>query len=161
MLALVLSLLSLQAEPSQRQSAIALELGATALGDEFDSDALLEAGVRFGSLKPKQLNADVRLTTFPQGLAEGFVLLSADVDAAYVLPLGKDVVATPRVGLTGLAGGGSEGGGAVWGANVGFGIVVRSTASVGVRLDYGYRRYLSDDSGFSASSFSFGIVWLH
>lgn len=153
--------LVLAAAPSYGQSAIGIDLGATTLGDEFDSGALFEAGLRFGGLKPKRVNADVRLTTFPQALAEGFVLLSADVDAAYVVPLGQSVVATPRAGFSLLGGGGAEGAGGVAGINVGFGIVVRSTSRVGVRLDYGYRNYLSESEGFSTSSFSFGIVWVH
>jgi len=28
-------------------------------------------------------------------------------------------------------------------------------------IDYGYRNYLSESEGFGASSFSFGIVWVH
>ena len=158
MFALVLALLSVSA---QGQSAVGIDLGATTLGEDFDSGALFEAGLRFGSLKPKRVNADVRLTTFPQALADGFVLLAADVDGAYVVPVGTSVVATPRAGVSLLGGGGAGGAGGVAGINLGVGIVVRSTSRVGIRFDYGYRNYLSESDGFSTSSVSFGIVWVH
>ena len=159
-IALVLVISSITATQTARQSAVAVDLGVTTFGDEYDSFTLVEAGLRLGGLKPKRINADGRLTTFPQALADGGILLSADIDAAYVAPLGKGVDATPRVGFTMLAGGSSEVGGAAAGVNFGVGIVAGLTSPVGVRFDFGRRIYLSGD-GFGASSFSIGIVWVH
>lgn len=154
-IALVLAISSITAT----QSAVAVDLGATSFGGEYDSFTFFEAGLRLGGLKPKRINADGRLTTFPQALAEGGILLSADIEAAYVAPLGKGVVATPRVGFTMLAGGSSEGGGALAGVNFGVGIVAGLTSPVAVRFDFGRRIYVSEE-GFGASSFSIGVVWV-
>ena len=42
------------------QTSVAVDLGATTFGDEYDSYTFFEAGVRLGGLKPKRVNADAR-----------------------------------------------------------------------------------------------------
>jgi hypothetical protein len=158
---LVLALGSLAASPSHGQSVVAVEVGATTLGDEYESISLFETGLRFGSLRPKQVNADVRIATYPQALTAGVIVLSSDMDLAYVLPLGKGTVATPRGGFSLLAGFGGEAAAAAPGLNFGLGVVAGLSSPVGVRFDYSHRTYLGAGEGMRASSFSIGIVWVH
>ena len=160
-IALALVISSMTATQTSGQSAVALDFGATRAGDEYDSITLLEVGVRVGSLKPKRVNVDVRLTTFPQALTAGFIALASDLDAAYVLPLGKGTVATPRIGMSLVGGASEEGAGGVPGVNFGVGIVAGLTSPVAVRFDFGRRILLGGGEGLGASSFSIGIVWVH
>ena len=156
-----LALVFLAASPLAGQSFVAVDAGATTLGDEYESYSLFDTGVRLGSLKPNRVNADARIGTFPQALAEGAVVLSIDVDAAYVLPLGKAIAAAPRGGFSILAGGGGGGGVAAPGLTFGLGIVAGLAEPVGVRFDYTHRTYLGMGEGVGSSTFSIGIVWVH
>ncbi|PYP19538.1 MAG: hypothetical protein DMD54_02360 [Gemmatimonadetes bacterium] len=99
------------------QSAVAVDGGVTTLGDGYESISVFETGVRFGSLRRKHVNADVRLATAPQALTLGALVLAADIDAAYVLPLGKGIDATPRAGFSMVAAVSTGGAGAVPGIN--------------------------------------------
>ncbi|HWC74550.1 MAG TPA: hypothetical protein VG454_11500 [Gemmatimonadales bacterium] len=158
---LVLAIGCITVTPLWSQSAVALDFGITTLGDEYESYKLLEAGLRFGSLRPKQVNADVRITTFPDALTAGAVLLSADVDATYVLPLRKGIDLTPRAGMSLLGGASGDGADAATGVNFGVGVVAGLTSPIGIRFDFGHRTYLGHGAGVGASSFSMGIVWVH
>jgi hypothetical protein len=144
------------------QSAVAVDGGITSLGEGYGSISVFETGVRFGSLKPKQVNADVRFATSPKALMSGLIVLAADIDAAFVLPLGQGMVATPRAGVSLLAGVSGEGGGGVPGVNFGLGVVAGLTSPLGVRFDYTHRTYLvGEGEGIGATSFTIGIVWVH
>lgn len=158
---LVLAIGSITATPSHGQSFVAVDLGATRIGDEYDSYSLFDAGVRLGSLRPKQVNADVRIATFPEALTAGVILLSTDIDLAYVLPLGQGIDATPRGGFTMLAGFGGGSGAAAPGLNFGLGVVAGLKSPVGVRFDYTHRTYLGPGQGIRSSTVSIGIVWAH
>ena len=154
--------LAIVAAPSSHaQSSVAFEGGVRSVGDGSESISLFEAGVRFGSLRPKQVNSDIRISTFPQGLTGGVIVLSTDFDAAVVLPLGKGAVATPRAGLSLVGAASGEGAGGAPGLNVGLGVIAGLTSPVGVRFDYSYSTYFAIAEGIRASSFSIGIVWVH
>ena len=145
------------------QSAVAVDGGVTTLGDGYESISIFETGVRFGSLRRKRVNADVRLATAPQALTFGALVLAADIDAAYVLPLGKGIDATPRAGFSMVAAVSSGGAGAVPGINYGVGVVARLTAPLAIRFDYSHRifRAPGDGESIGASSFLIGIAVLH
>ena len=159
--ALVLALVSLAASPSHGQSFVAVEVGGTTLSSEYESYSLFDLGLRLGSLLPNQVNADARVATFPQALTAGVIVLSLDIDVAYVLPLGKGIGATPRGGFSMLAGVGAAAAAAAPGLNYGLGVVAGLTEPVGVRFDYGHRTYLGPGQGTGSSTFSIGIVWVH
>jgi hypothetical protein len=161
MFGLVLAIRFVAAPFLLAQSAVTVDVGVTTVSDEYESISLLETGVRFGSLKSKRVNADVRIATFPKALTAGVIVLATDIDAAYVIPLGKGTVATPRAGLTLVGGVSGEGAGGAYGVNLGLGVVAGLTSPVGIRFDYSRRIFLADGEGLAASSFSIGIVWVH
>ena len=78
-----------------------------------------------------------------------------------MLPLGKGTVATPRGGISLLAGASGDGAAGAPCVNFGLGVVTGLTSPVGVRFDYSHRTYLGMGEGIGASSFSIGIVWVH
>jgi hypothetical protein len=144
------------------QSAVALEGGVATVGDEYESYSLFETGVRLGSLTRKRVNPDVRITTFPRALTAGIVVLATDLDAAFVLPLGKGTVMTPRAGLSLVGGVSADGAAGAPGVNFGIGVVAGLTSPIGLRLDYSHRTFFdTGEERVGASSFSIGIVWVH
>lgn len=158
---LVLSFGFAAAPPSCAQSAVAVDAGVTTFRDEYETLALFETGVRFSSLTPKRVSADVRITTFPQALSGGVLLLSADVDAAYVVPLGERGYATPRLGVSVIGGAGSGGAGAMAGVNYGLGLVTRLDGPLALRFDASHRTYAGGEASIGAWAFSIGVAWLH
>lgn len=154
--------IGLVAAPSlHAQSAVAVEGGVITFGDEYESYSFFETGVRFGSLRANRINADIRFATVPQALTAGVIVLSSDMDATYVLRLGKGTVATPRAGFSLVGGASGEGAAGAAGLNFGLGVVAGLTSPVGVRFDYSHHTYLTMGEGVGASSFSIGIVWVH
>lgn len=160
---LVLAIGFVGAPSLQAQSAVTVDGGVTTLSDGYESASFFETGVRFGSLRSKRVNADVRIATAPQALTLGALVIAADIDAAYVLPLGRGLVATPRAGFSMVAAVGSSGAGGVLGINYGVGVVARLTEPLAVRFDYSHRTFLGAGEGESigASSFLVGIAVLH
>ena len=161
--ALVLAIGALAASRAHSQSVVGVDAGSTTLSDEYESVSLFEVGLRFGSLTRKHVNADVHLATAPQALTVGALVLAADIDAAYVLPLGKDIDATPRAGFSMVAAVGSGGGAGVPGINYGVGVVARLNTPLAIRFDYSHRTFLTPGEGESigTSSFLIGIAVLH
>jgi hypothetical protein len=153
--------ISFVAPPSRAQSVVAVDGGVTRFGDEYESFAVLETGLRFSSLTPQRLNAEVRIATFPEALTSGFMVCSADVDAAFVVPLGTWGDATPRAGISLIGAAGGEGAAGAAGVNYGLGIVARLSQPLAVRFDYSHRTYLGGVEGLSALSFLIGIAWVH
>ncbi len=144
------------------QSAVTVDVGVTTVSAEYESISLLETGVRFGSLKSKRVNADVRIATFPRALTAGVIVLATDIDAAYVIPLGKGTVATPRGGVSLVGAASGDGAAGAPGVNFGIGVVAGLTSPIGVRLDYSHRIFFdTGEEGVGSSSFSIGIVWVH
>jgi len=144
------------------QSAVTVDVGVTTVSDEYESISLLETGVRFGSLKSKRVTADVRIATFPKALTAGVIVLATDIDAAYVIPLGKGTVATPRGGFSLVGAASGDGAAGAPGVNFGIGVVAGLTSPIGVRLDYSHRTFFdTGEEGVGASSFSIGLVWVH
>ena len=144
----------------QAQSSVAVDAGAAAIGDGEDTYSFFETGVRFSSLKPKRVSADVRLATAPQALASGVLLLATDIDAAYVAPLGEGVYLTPRIGASLILAAGGDDAAGLPGLNYGVGLVARLNGPLALRVDYSRFLYLMDPSA-GASTFSIGIAWLH
>ncbi len=162
MFGLVLAIRFVAAPSLLAQSAVTVDVGVTTVSSEYESISLLETGVRFGSLKSKRVNADVRIATFPRALTAGVIVLATDIDAAYVLPLGKGTVATPRGGFSLVGAASGEGAAGAPGVNFGIGVVAGLTSPIGVRLDYSHRTFFdTGEEGLGASSFSIGIVWVH
>src|SRR5690242_3827517 len=157
---LVLSLGLAAVSPSPAQSSVAVDAGAATLGDGRDGYSFFETGVRFSSLQPKAISADVRLATVPTALASGVLLLAMDLDAAYVAPLGERLYATPRAGVSLIGGASSDGPGGVPGLNYGIGLVARLDGPLALRIDYSRFLFLVDPS-VGASTFSIGIAWVH
>jgi hypothetical protein len=162
-LTLVIGFIVAAPSPSHAQSVVAVDGGVTALSDGYDSYSVFETGIRFGSLRPKRVNADVQIGTFPRALAFGALVLSSDMDVALVLPLGAGVDAMPRAGFSLVVGASGEGVVGAAGVNYGVGILARLTAPLAVRFDYTHRTYLAVDDGenVGASSLLIGIAWVH
>lgn len=158
---LVLVIGFVAALPSHAQSAVALDGGFTSFSDGYESFALFETGLRFSSLTPKRVNTDVLIATFPQALTSGVMLFSADIDAAFVVPLGSWGDATPRAGVSLIGAAGGDGGGGAAGVNFGLGVVARLNQPLAVRFDYSHRTYLTEGDGIGASSVVIGIAWVH
>jgi len=145
---------------AEAQTAVTWEGGIAILGRDF-AGTVPQVGLRVAAIRPNRLNVDFALAVFPTILGEGALLAMPDLDVAYVLPAGEQVLVAPRVGVSALAGVGEGGGGALPGYNVGLGVVARVQPSLAIRVDYTYRRLLVGEESYPLTSLSFGIGWTH
>jgi hypothetical protein len=149
------------APPAASRMVYGIDFGAVTAFD----DAVIQVGFRAMPSRGGIGGADISIATFPDALAAGVVILTFDADFTYGTPRGDhegSVVFFPRAGLSALAAGGvgGGGGGAVFGFNVGAGLLAKVTPKLGLRLDYIHRRLMDDGELFPLSSISVGFVFL-
>jgi hypothetical protein len=138
------------------QSSFTIEAGlVTALEDA----SLLHIGIRAAFAKARQVGVDFAVATFPEGVVEGVVLLTPDLDVTVPIPFGESAFLMPRVGASALVGFGSEGGGAIGGYNLGLGVMGAASPRMALRLDLTYRRYMIDEAEAGLLVVSAGIGW--
>ena len=151
----LLAVVPVRGAAAQRMSGV--EVGVLAPGD----GGLLQVGYRFAVLNRNSLGIDVAVATLPQAVLQGVALLGADLDAAFLLSPTEAVGFVARAGVSAIAGAGAGGGGAVFGYNLGGGVMVRPSSNAAVRADYTVRRLTLDDDRVSLPSLTFGVAWLH
>jgi hypothetical protein len=123
-------------EASAAQLAKWFELGLPAVGPNETSIELLLLGFRVGSLKPLVPGIDCSIVGLPVALTQGVVVFGAGLDVTLPIRFGGATLA-PRVGGSALIRGSAEQRGAevTTGYNAGVGLVARTSATTGVRLD--------------------------
>lgn len=139
----------------QRMSSI--EVGVVAPGH----GSLLQVGYRFSSADRNALGIDVSVATLPEALVDRIALIGADLDAAFLLSPTSGLGLIARAGPSMIAGVGAGGGAAVFGYNLGAGVLVRVWERGGLRVDYTYRRFSSDGERLSLPSLTMGLAWFH
>jgi hypothetical protein len=104
---------------------------------------------------------EIAVATLPEAVVYGIVLLGVDLDAAFLLAPTQTVGLVGRAGASVIAGAGGGGGGAVFGYNIGGGILMRASSRAAVRVDYTHRRFTLDGDKLSLPSLTFGVAWCH
>lgn len=141
------------------QSGFSAEVGVlTAPGE--GAGAVLQVGLRVVFVQTRSVGVDFAIATIPEGIVEGVLLLTPDFDLTAAIPLGLKTWLLPRGGVSALVGVGGGAAGAVLGFNVGVGILGAIGASMGARLDVGYRRYISDGETAGLLGVSVGVGWM-
>jgi hypothetical protein len=132
---LILALL-VSPRTSAAQLAKWFELGLPAVSPNEARIELLLLGVRVGSLKPLVPGIDCSIVTLPVALTQGVVVLGTGLDVTFPIRLGGATL-TPRLGGSALIYGSVQERGAevTTGYNAGLGLVGRTSATTGVRLD--------------------------
>lgn len=139
-------------------TAYSIDFGAITAFD----DATIQLGFRAAPAGPNRTGADILLATFPDALIHGFILFALDVDATYGARLNDHLTLFPRVGGSGIVGGGGGGAGGAYGYNVGVGLLGRATPTLGARVDYTWHKFINGDGGsVPISSVTIGFVWMH
>jgi hypothetical protein len=133
-----LLLLALLVSPraSAAQLAKWFELGLPAVSPNEARVEFLILGFRAGSLKPLVPGIDCSIVTLPVALTQGILVFGAGLDVAFPIRFGGATL-IPRVGGSALIEGSAWQGGAevTTGYNAGVGLVGRTSATTGVRLD--------------------------
>ena len=137
----------------QRMSAV--ELGVVAPGH----GRVLQMGYRFSALDRNALGIDIAVATLPEALTYGIVVVGADLDAAFLLSPTPALGFVARAGVSTIAGAGGGGGGAVFGYNIGGGVLLRAWSHGALRVDYTHRRFSTDGDQLSLPSLTLGVVW--
>ncbi|MGH9259869.1 MAG: hypothetical protein ACRD08_08235 [Acidimicrobiales bacterium] len=139
----------------QRMSSI--EVGVVAPGH----GSVLQVGYRFSSADRNALGIDVSVATLPEALVDRIALIGADLDAAFLLSPTSGLGLIARAGPSMIAGVGAGGGAAVFGYNLGAGVLIRTGSHGALRMDYTYRRFSLDGDRISLPSLTIGFGWLH
>lgn len=124
-------------------------------------DALIQLGFRATPALAGRGGVDVAAAVFPDALADGVFFSMLDLDLTFGTRLAEDAILYPRFGASALVRAGGDGGGGVFGYNLGAGVLARTSPALGVRIDYTHRRFTSGGETVPFSSISFGIVWIH
>ena len=82
----------------------------------------------------------------PASAQLGFFLGMPDFDLAYAAPVGESTLLVPRLGGSAIVAAGQDVGGAVFGYNLGVGVIARTSRATALRIDYTYRRFSVDQS---------------
>jgi len=138
------------------QTAYSIDFGAITAFD----DAAVQIGFRAAPSVANKAGADILLATFPDALIHGLMLFVLDADVAYGAPLSEQVTLFPRFGGSIIAGGGGGGAGAAYGFNVGVGLLMRASPTLGARIDYTRHEFVGGGGTLPASSISIGFVWM-
>ncbi|MGH7644773.1 MAG: hypothetical protein ACREMR_04215 [Gemmatimonadales bacterium] len=152
--AVVVGLLGV-ARPAAAQRMSAIEVGLVAPGD----GQLLQVGYRYSVLGRNGPGIEIAVATLPEAVVYGVVVLGADFDAAFLLSPTPEVGLVARGGVSTIAGAGGGGGGAVFGYNLGGGVLVRAWSQGALRVDYTHRRFSIDGDRLSLPSLTIGVVW--
>ena len=149
--ALTFGTASLAAARAQSKMAAGVEAGALHLSDE----SLFQLGLRVTPSRGGYGSVEFAFATFPDELAHGAFVFLMDLGITSGAPSDSSpVYVFPHGGVSLLAGGG-----AVFGYNVGAGLLLRASPSVGFNFDYTYRRFTSDQ--VPMSSITVGLMFLH
>lgn len=140
------------------QTAYSIEFGALTAFE----DATVQLGFRAAPSVADKPGADILLATFPDALAHALLLFILDADVAYGARLSDQLTLFPRFGGSMIAGGGGDAGaGAAWGYNLGAGLLMRASPTLGARIDYTHHVFVGGGGTLPASSISIGFVWMH
>jgi hypothetical protein len=156
LLGAILSAVSVR--PGAAQS-LAPQIEALVVRFESEPDLLLFSGLRAWSSRHQGPGGDYWLGFWPEGLAEGGVLIMTDLDFAYTAPVNEHIAMVPRVGLSVIALGAGSFGGASAGWNVGLGVVGRFRSNFGIRADYTLREFSPGEDPVRYGSGSVGLFW--
>lgn len=120
-----------------------------------EGGALPLVGMRFSRFASRRVGLELGVTTPPQAIAWGLVLMP-DVDAVVAVPMGSGTAFLARGGVSAVAGMRGGEAGAFPGVNVGAGLLMKASRSTAVRLDYTWRAF----PGVSFSTATLGVALL-
>ncbi|HEV2669481.1 MAG TPA: hypothetical protein VGU74_00150 [Gemmatimonadales bacterium] len=143
---------------AQSRMAVGVEAGAL---HGFDQ-SVFQLGLRATPARGGYGSVDFAFATIPDLLFDGALVFLMDLGITYGAPSDSSpVYVFPHGGVSlGAAGSlsGSGGGGAVAGYNVGAGLLLSASPSLGFSLDYTYRRFTSGQ--VPVSSITIGLMFL-
>ena len=133
------------ADSSSSTWSVGGSIGFPGLGTRAEP-SLFVIGVQAAQLRRSRLGGDVSVGIIPRILFEGVFALGAR--GGLVLPLGisESAAVLPSAGVSFVGGFGQSGGGAEFGANVGFGLLLSEPGETGVRIGATWHHF-SDLSG--------------
>jgi hypothetical protein len=160
--ALTLGSASIAAARTQSKMAVGVDAGALHAGDE----SFFQLGLRATPSRGGYGSVDFAFATLPDALFDGTLVFLMDLGITYGAPSDTSdrspVYVFPHAGVSlftasGLSG--SGGGGAVAGLNIGAGLLLPASPSLGFSFDYTYRRFFSEGSSLPASSITAGLMF--
>lgn len=143
--------------PAQRAQSV--EMGFLTA---FEEDVLFLIGYRV-TYAPRGAGVDFSIAIWPEGLFDVGLLLLPHLDLTAPVAIGSRSWLLPRVGLSGIIGASSEGGGGLFGLNVGIGLMGRLNERHGLRLDVTHMRLfeqLGEADAVGLTTFSVGFAWI-
>jgi hypothetical protein len=154
-LLLTIAVLELGARAAVAQRVTAWEVGMASLDEDV---RLLQVGYRASWVNPGHVGVDFSVAASPVGLLSLFIHGALDLDAAYAVVLDSATSLHLRAGGTAFVAASQYGAGLTGGFNVGFGIVGRTSATSGIRLDVVQRWFPTEYETYSATSVTVGIA---
>jgi hypothetical protein len=125
----------------------------------YEGTGITAVSFRYSALKPNTVSTEIGAALFPDALQAGALLLAPDVGAAYdVRGTGFDLLLKAGIStLMGVGGGGFE---FQPGYHFGSGLLIRTGAASGVRLDVVRHAYLIDQETEAIWSVGIGFTSL-
>jgi len=139
------------------QSAVSVQAGA--ITDEYTN--AFEVGVRVSPARANAVGVGFSFDAIPQVLAEGAFVGLTDLSLVGTLGLAREARLELRGGGSALVGIGGGGAGVLGGYHLGAGLVLDPNGSVGLRVDYTYRRLQVDGESYPLPSLTIGVVLRH
>lgn len=154
-LLITVAVLELGARAAVAQRVTAWEVGMASLGEDV---RIVQVGYRASWLDPGHAGVDFSVAASPVGLLSLLVHGALDLDAAYAVVLDSATSLHLRAGGTAFVHASQYGAGFIGGFNVGFGIVGRTSATSGIRVDVVQRWFPGEYRTYSATSVTVGIA---
>ena len=144
----------LAAQGSAHGQTTSFQAGVSPLGD----GSAFEMGARFSPRGP--MGVDVSIDVYPEYIAEGALLGVADISLAATARLGP-IAIEPRVGVSIFGVVGTFGIGEADGVSGGVGLVCSLDSRTALRVDYTYRRVVTEHETYPFPSLTAGFLIHH